>query len=113
MTSGVSELHAQGDSLKNQEKYTEAMDFFQRALVQEEGFVPSHMALADLYGRTGDHESAIKHAERVCQLEPQNPASYAALSVTYQRAFSGTRDPRFLQMAEEAMARGHEIQTDI
>ena len=44
------------------------------------------------------------------QLDPGDPFSYTALSVTYQRGFAGTRDQHYIHKAEEAMARAHAMQ---
>ena len=44
------------------------------------------------------HEDAISHAQQVCQLEPNDPFSFTALSVTLQRAGK-------IPEAEDAMAR--------
>ena len=47
----------------------------------------AHSALAVVLQKLGRHEEAIEHARRVCEIEPDDPFSYTALSVTYQRAF--------------------------
>jgi hypothetical protein len=70
----------------------------------------AHLALAVVYGRIGEHEKAVEHGERACELEPQDPFSYTAMSVTYQRAFAGTQNRQYIQMAENAMARAHALQ---
>ena len=44
-------------------------------------------------------------AEKAVELEPGDPFNYSALSVTCQRAFEGTKDPIYIQKAEDAMAR--------
>ena len=53
--------------------------------------------------KLGRHEEAIQHARRVCELEPNDPFSFTALSVTYQRAFAGTNNMQYIRMAEDAM----------
>ena len=58
----------------------------------------------------GKHEEAIRHAQRVCELEPNVPFSFTALSVIFQRAYAGTGDQQFIQLAEDAMARSRMIQ---
>ena len=56
-----------------------------------------------IYTRLKKSEDAIQHAMRVCELEPNDPFSFTALSVTFQRA---GRIPE----AEEAMARARMMQ---
>jgi Flp pilus assembly protein TadD len=63
-----------------------------------EGAAAKLDALAVIYGRLKRHDDAIAHAERVCQLEPNDAFSYTALSVTYQRAGK-------IREAEDAKAR--------
>ena len=75
----------------------------------DEQFVRGHLALAVLYHQTKNYPLACKHAERACELEPTDSFNFAALSVTYQRAFEGTRDQNYIQKAEMAMARSRGI----
>ena len=106
----VDELYAQGEKLKDAGQYEEAVAKFQEALQQDDTFALAHFALAVVCGKLGQHETAVRHAERGCELEPHDPVSYTALSVTCQRAFADTRDPRYLRLAEEAMMRGQMLQ---
>jgi Flp pilus assembly protein TadD len=62
-----------------------------------------HSALAVVYTRLKRHDEAIAHAQQVCQLEPTDPFSFTALSVTFQR---GGKIPE----AEDAMARARMLQ---
>ena len=39
-----------------------------------------------LYGKLGRHDDAIRHGLKVCELEPKDPFSFTAMSVTFQRA---------------------------
>jgi hypothetical protein len=73
----------------------------------DEKFARVHLALSVLYHKKEDYEKSVAHAERAVELEPDDAFNVAALSVTYQRAFEGTRDPIYIQKAEEALARGH------
>jgi Flp pilus assembly protein TadD len=106
----VDELYAQGEKLKDAGQYEEAVAKFQEALQQDDTFALAHFALAVVCGKLGQHETAVQHAERGCELDPHDPFSYTALSVTYQRAFAGTRDHRYIRLAEEAMMRGQMLQ---
>ncbi|HEY2880926.1 MAG TPA: tetratricopeptide repeat protein, partial [Pirellulales bacterium] len=64
----------------------------------------AHSALAVVLQKLGQHEEAIEHARRACELEPNDPFSFTALSVTFQRAGK-------IPEAEEAMARARMMQT--
>ncbi len=102
----ILELEKQADSLKNEGKYPEAIEKHTEILGIDSGFVRSHLALAVLYHHTQDYEKACAHAEKAVELEPGDAFNMAALSVTYQRAFEGTRDPAYIEKAEIALARG-------
>ncbi len=103
------ELYAEGEKLKDDGKNEEAIEKFLEALEVDEKFALPHFALAVVYGKTGDHEKAVKHGERACALDPHDPFSFTAMSVTYLRAFEGTQNPEFKFKAEQAMARAHGI----
>ena len=76
---------------------------------EDESFVLAHLALARVYTKTGQHEEAIKHGVRACELEPTDAFNFTALSVTYQRAWAGTQNQEFITKAEDAMARAQQI----
>ena len=102
----ILELEKQADDLKNEGKYSDAIAKHLEIVGLDDGFVRAHLALAVLYHHTQDYEKACAHAEKAVDLEPDDAFNMAALSVTYQRAFEGTRDPIYIQKAEIALARG-------
>jgi tetratricopeptide (TPR) repeat protein len=103
-------LYDAGEALREEGKYQEAIAKYREILERDETYALAHFALAVTYGKVGDHEKAVKHGERACQLEPTDPFSYTAMSVTYQRAFAGTQNPEYIHLAESAMARAHALQ---
>ena len=86
---------------KSDGKNEEAIAKLIEALEKDESFVRAHLALSVLYHKLADYEKSVAHAERAVELEPNDAFNVAALSVTYQRAFEGTRDPIYIQKAEE------------
>ena len=97
------------EQLKSEGKNEEAVAKLKQAIELDETFVRAHLALSVLYHKLKDFGKSVAHAERAVELEPNDSFNLAALSVTYQRAFEGTRDPLYIQKAEAAMARsqGH------
>ena len=102
----ILELENAAEKLRSEGKYAEAIEKIKEALEINEAFTRGHLALAVLYHYTQDYEASCKHGERACELEPNDPFNFVALSVTYQRAFEGTRDPIYIHKAEMAKARG-------
>jgi tetratricopeptide (TPR) repeat protein len=98
-------LYDEADRLKAEGKLEEAEAKLNEALATDENYALAHSALAVVLQRLGRHDEAIAHARRVTELEPNDPFSYTALSVTYQRAYAGTGQMQFIRLAEEAMER--------
>lgn len=108
----MSDLHAQYNDVErliDDEKYEEAVEGLKQILQEDDSFVLAHLALSRVYTKTGQHELAIQHGERACELEPSDSFNFTALSVTYQRAWAGTQDQQYIAKAEEAMAKAHQI----
>jgi tetratricopeptide (TPR) repeat protein len=104
----MSDLHSRYNDVEkliDQEDFPRAIEGLNQILADDDSFVLAHLALSRVYTKTGQHDLAIQHGERACQLEPNDSFNFTALSVTYQRAWAGTREQQFITKAEEAMAR--------
>lgn len=99
----------EADKLKAEGKLDEAAAKLREALAIDENYALAHSALAVVLQRLGRHDEAITHAVRVTELEPHDPFSFTALSVTYQRAFAGTNQMAYIRLAEEAMERSRQL----
>ena len=107
--SEVVKLYDEADRLKAEGKLDEAVAKLQEALAQDDSYALAHSALAVVLQRLGRHEEAIQHAVRTSELEPNDPFSFAALSVTYQRAYAGTNEMGYIRLAEDAMERSRQL----
>lgn len=105
--SDAAQLESEATALRNEGKYEEAIKKLKEALNIDGNFVLAHLGLAVLYHNIGDWANSVAHGEKAVEIEPEDQFNFSALSVTYQRAFEGTRDPAFIQKAEEAKARAH------
>jgi tetratricopeptide (TPR) repeat protein len=101
-------LENEGEQLRAEKNYAAAAAKFEQILAQDPNFVRAHLALAVVYYNLEDYEKSVAHGEKAVELEPNDPFNHVAMSVTYQRAFEGTRDPAYIQRAEIAKARAHQ-----
>lgn len=97
------ELYSEAEKLKDSGDLPAAAKKLDELLAQDARFALAHSALAVICGRMGRHAEAVAHAIKVCELEPNDPFSFTALSVTFQRAGK-------IPEAEEAMARARMMQ---
>jgi tetratricopeptide (TPR) repeat protein len=104
-------LYDEADKLKDQGNIEGAAEKLREALKTDPSYALAHSALAVVLQKLGKHEEAIDHARRACELEPNDPFSFTALSVTYQRAFAGTNNQQYIRMAEDAMEQSRMLQS--
>ncbi len=107
MNPEVLKLENESEQLKVDGKNDEAIAKLTEAIAIDGNFARLHLAIAVLYTKTGKHEKACEHAERAVELEPGDTLNMTALSLTYQQAFEGTRDPAYIEKAETALAKSH------
>lgn len=98
------ELYGEAERLKDAGQLEEAAEVLERLTQQDPSYALAHSALAVIYGRLKRHDEAIRHGLRVCELEPHEPFSFTAMSVTFQRAGK-------IPEAEDAMARARMLQS--
>jgi tetratricopeptide (TPR) repeat protein len=103
-------LYDEADRLKDAGKLDDAVAKLNEALQADSSYSLAHAALAVVLQKLGRHDEALTHAKRVCELDPDDPFSFTALSVTYQRAFAGTNNTAYIRMAEDAMERSRMLQ---
>jgi tetratricopeptide (TPR) repeat protein len=104
-------LYDEADKLKDAGKLEDAAAKLHEALAADPNYALAHAALAVVTQRLGRHEEAVEHAKKVCELDPEDPFSFTALSVTYQRAFAGTNNMQYIRLAEDAMERSRILQS--
>jgi predicted Zn-dependent protease len=100
---GKEELYDEAEKLKDAGKLDEARDLLAQLVQQYPDYALAHSSLAVIYRKLGQPREAIQHAQKVCELEPNDPFSFTALSVEFQRA-------GLIPEAEDAMARARMLQ---
>jgi len=108
--SDIATLQKESDQLKEEGKLDEAIAKRNEILAIDASHVLSHLALAVLLGRVNQHDKAIEHGIKACEIEPTEGFNFTALSVTYVRAFQATQMEAYKVKAEDAMAQAQMIQ---
>jgi predicted Zn-dependent protease len=99
----VDQLYDEAIELQQTGKLEEAVGKLEGLVAEHPDFALAHAALGAFYGRLDRHDDALAHAQKVCELEPDDPFSFVALSLLAQRA---GRIPE----AEEALRKSVEKQ---
>jgi len=73
-------------------------------LKQDPAYALAHSALSVFYSRQEKYDEAIQHAQKVCELEPEDPFSFTALSLICQKAGRIPEAERALMEARRAQA---------
>ena len=74
-------------------------------LVQSDpAYALAHAALSVFYSRQEKHDQAIDHGQKVCELEPDDPFSFMALSLICQKAGRIPEAEKALMEARRAQA---------
>lgn len=97
------ERYEAAEALKNAGDLAGAVAALEAVVTADPDYALAHSALAAWCTRLERHDEAIRHARRVCELEPKDPFSYTALSVACMR---GGR----IAEAEDALARSRMLQ---
>jgi len=105
------ELYNEADQLKADGKLEEAVAKLYEAIEADPTYSLAHAGLAVILQRLGKHDEAIEHGKKLCELAPDDPFSFTAMSVTYQRAYAGTDNTSYIALAEEAMEKSRILQS--
>ncbi len=97
------EAYAAAEKLKDEGKLEEAVTALEEVIAEHPDFALAHSAVSAWCTRLERHEKAVEHARRVCELEPNEPFSFTALSVACMKAGK-------IPEAEDALARARMMQ---
>lgn len=97
------QMYDEAIALKEAGKLEEAVGRLEELIKLDADFALAHAGLSVFYGKLDRHEEAVEHARKVCELEPEDPFSFMAMSMVCQKAGK-------LAEAEQAMAKAMEKQ---
>ena len=100
--STADERYDEAIQLKEGGKVEEAIGKLRELLEEEPDYALAHSALAVFYSGLEQHDEAIDHARRVCELESEDPFSFVALSLLCQKAGLIAEAERALMAARQA-----------
>jgi Flp pilus assembly protein TadD len=73
-------------------------------LTQDAGYALAHAALSVFFSKQDKHDEAIEHADKVCELEPEDPFSFIAKSLICQKAGRIPEAEQAMMQARQAQA---------
>jgi len=82
----VSELYDEAINLQQAGKLEEAVGKLEALVAAQPDYALAYAGLSVFYGKLGRHDDAVKHAQKVCELDPDDPFSFMSLSLICQRA---------------------------
>jgi predicted Zn-dependent protease len=100
------ERYDEAIQLKEGGKVEEAIGKLRELLQEEPDHALAHSAMAVFYSGLDQHQEAIAHAQRVCELEPDDPFSFVALSLLCQKAGLIAEAEQALMAARQAQVGG-------
>jgi len=88
-----------------------AVDKLHELLGQEPDYALAHSALSVFYDKLQQADKAVDHARKVCELEPEDPFSFMAMSLICQKAGKLPEAEQALTQAREASLRAQQGET--
>ena len=80
------QVYDEAIDLKEAGKVEEAVGKLESLIAEHPDFALGHAGLSVFYGLMDRHEDAVKHAQKVCDLEPDDSFSFMAMSIVCQKA---------------------------
>ncbi|NLE38954.1 MAG: hypothetical protein GX621_13100 [Pirellulaceae bacterium] len=81
----------------------EAVERLESLVLEEPDFALAHAALSVFYNKLEEFEKSVHHGQKVCELEPQDPFSFVAMSLICQKAGK-------IEEAEQALLRARQVE---
>lgn len=73
-------------ALKEAGNLEEAVAQLEKLVEDEPDYALAHAGLSAFYSKLDRHEQAVEHAQKVCELDPEDPFSYMSKSLICQKA---------------------------
>lgn len=85
----------------------EAIAKLEQLVSDRPDYALAHAALSVFYQKLERDDDAVEHAKKVCELEPEDPFSFIAMSTICQKAGRIAEAEHALMQAQQAQMAGH------
>jgi len=99
---GINALLEAGRALQEQGAHEEALRRYREALVEDEEYAPTHVALAGVYLQVGREDDAVRELERAAELAPDSNFVHRQLGQLYLKRDDFEAGVASLRRAKEA-----------
>lgn len=82
----IEEMYDEAIELQQRGEIEQAVDKLNELLKEDPDYALAYAALGVFYGKLERHDEAVSSARKVCELEPQDPFSFVAMSLVCQKA---------------------------
>ena len=79
------ERYDEAIALKEAGNLDEAVARLEKLAEEEPQYALAHAGLSVFYSKLERHDDAIRHAQKVCELEPDDPFSFMSMSLICQK----------------------------
>ena len=79
-------LYDEAIALKEKGELDAAVEKLKEIVASDPNHALAHAALSVVYGQLNRFDEAVEHGHKVCELEPDDPFSFVALSLICQKA---------------------------
>ncbi|MHC4176810.1 MAG: tetratricopeptide repeat protein [Planctomycetota bacterium] len=82
----VEQKYDEAIQLEESGKLEEAVGKLEALVSEAPDYALAYAGLSAFYSKMDRHDEAVEHAQKVCELEPEDPFSFMAMSLVCQKA---------------------------
>jgi tetratricopeptide (TPR) repeat protein len=97
------EIYDEAIVLQQEGKLAEAIGKLETLVGEEPDYALAHAAMSVFYNKLEEYDKSVQHGRRVCQLEPDDPFSFVAMSLMCQKAGK-------IEEAEQALLQARQVE---
>ena len=96
------EMYDEAIELQQAGKLEEAVGKLEALVGQDPDYALAHSALSVFHGKLDNPDQAVEHAKKACELEPEDPFCFVAMSLICQKAGRIEEAEQALMQARQA-----------